>query len=105
VFVGDKGRVGWARSTGAPTDAATFRETLASAGRGRKRVSFRVKTRDARGTERWTTIGSKGGYSAADVRAGVKRDGSVANWLTGQASNRNYFAAGGEILDVEVVAE
>lgn len=105
VFTGSKGRLAWARSTGGPTNGAAFRDAIASAGRGRKRVSFRAKMRDANGTERWVTIGGKGGYSPADVRKGLARDGGVGDWLAGQVSKRNYAAAGGTIVDVEVVAE
>lgn len=107
MFRTAKDRLGWKKATGSPDSPENdFVATVRSAGRGRRRVKFRAHVRMANGSLKWVEVGSKSGYRPRDVLAGVRAlGGSVTEWVMTQTANRKYELQGGQILDVEVIAE
>lgn len=103
------GRLGWAQET--PIDSPeTIAAAIRSAGRGHRRVSFRITYHDKHGRERVKIIGGKGGYSPRRALAEFKDGG--AGWLADQAGKAagpgNYGdlqIEADDITDVEVYAE
>lgn len=97
-----RGSIGWAQGVSGADDRE-LRSALASAGRGRKRVSFRARVPTADGHSRWVTIGQKGGYRPRDI----PKRGDLRAWLAGQIVNTRYGAEYEEndMLEIEVIAE
>jgi hypothetical protein len=107
LFRTASGRMGWQQDTG--TSTGDFMAAVTSAGRGQHRVRFRVKlTRPTgRGAPFWTDVGARGGYTSAQVRAGVRKYGSVTDWLASQMGAKGTGSRGSadDIRDVEIIAE
>lgn len=97
-----RGRIGWAQNVGGADDRG-LRQALASAGRGGKRVHFRVRVPTSDGHTRWVTIGQKGGYRPRDI----PRRGDLRAWLGGQIVQTRYGAEYEEndLAEIEVIAE
>lgn len=106
LFSKSPGGVGWTQTTGAPTDKGRghLAQAVTYAVRRGQRVQLRVEVRPDKGGEpRWVEVGSKGGYTAKQITAGIRKHGSEKAWLHHQLAGRPY--ASGSILDVEVIAE
>ena len=111
IFRAETG-LGWSQLVGNPdtaAGAAAFKSAIASAGRGKKRVAFRVLVKDpTTGRARWVQVGGKGGYKPATVSAGVKKYGSPAEWLATQAPNAAGSSlsalSSSDLLDIEIIA-
>ena len=115
LFRGETGKLGWTVRTGNPDTEAgrkAFFAALTSAGRGRKRVKFRIElnmTYTIRSAASVIVeIGGNGGYKPAAVRAAIKASGGIVEWLLSQAPTGKLSSGSaletGDILDIEVVA-
>lgn len=107
LFATGDGRMGWAQAVPASdgtVDAGDVMDAVRAAGRGRRRVHFRVQVRPRPGAPaHWVTIGEKGGYTPRDVLARMRQLG-VEGWLHHQTAGRAYVGTGG-LMAVEVIAE
>lgn len=105
LFRAADGKLGWQQQTGSSTPDVMG--AVASAGRGQHRVRFRVELKRPHGRSIWADVGLKDGYTPAQVRAGVRKFGSVVDWLAAQMGHRGAASTGSadDIDDVEVIAE